>query len=84
MHLQLPHAQLQRSETMTKEKSRPGSQVPPRRRAGQGKATEADGAVEKAIGNRLRAYYDEMAKQPVPDRFLDLLKQLDDRETGKP
>ena len=33
----------------------------------------ADGTVERAIGSRLRAYYDELAREPVPDRFVDLL-----------
>jgi hypothetical protein len=37
-----------------------------------------DGTVERAIGSRLRAYYDELAREPVPDRFVDLLKRLDD------
>jgi hypothetical protein len=35
------------------------------------------GSVERAIGSRLRAYYDEVAREPVPDRFVELLKQLD-------
>jgi Anti-sigma factor NepR len=29
------------------------------------------------IGKRLRGYYDEIANQPVPDRFLRLLDQLE-------
>ena len=33
--------------------------------------------VYDIIGTRLRGYFDEVAKQPVPDRFLELLKQLD-------
>lgn len=35
------------------------------------------------IGKRLRDYYDEVAAQPVPDRFLDLLKQLDSKTSAK-
>ena len=34
------------------------------------------------IGRQLRAIYDDLLSQPVPDRFLELLRQLDD--TGKP
>lgn len=29
------------------------------------------------IGRRLRDYYEDVAKQPVPDRFLELLRKLD-------
>ena len=35
-------------------------------------------AVSDLIGERLRSFYDDVAKQPVPDRFLDLLNQLQD------
>ncbi len=38
--------------------------------------------VYDIIGTRLRGYFDEVVKQPVPDRFLELLKQLD--ATSKP
>jgi Anti-sigma factor NepR len=48
------------------------------RRADAGKKRAVDGSVEKAIGSRLRAYYDEVAREPVPDRFVTLLKRLDD------
>ena len=33
--------------------------------------------VSDLIAQRLRKYYDAVAEQPVPDRFLDLLSQLD-------
>ncbi len=29
------------------------------------------------IGNKLKSVYNEVLSQPVPDRFLDLLKELD-------
>ena len=32
--------------------------------------------VSDLIGERLRSFYDDVAKQPVPDRFLNLLNQL--------
>ena len=32
--------------------------------------------VSDLIGERLRSFYDDVAKQPIPDRFLDLLSQL--------
>ena len=48
---------------------------------------EADGAAAPAgkrvanvkdhIGRQLRALYNEVASQPVPDRFMELLDRLD-------
>lgn len=32
--------------------------------------------VSDLIAERLRSFYDDVAKQPVPDRFLDLLNEL--------
>jgi Anti-sigma factor NepR len=29
------------------------------------------------LGNKLRDYYDQVAREPVPDRFVQLLKQLE-------
>ena len=33
--------------------------------------------MQRLIGRQLRAVYDDVAKQPVPDRFLELMEQLD-------
>jgi hypothetical protein len=33
--------------------------------------------VQAHIGNLLRAMYDTALKEPVPERFLDLLRQMD-------
>jgi len=35
--------------------------------------------VQQKIGNQLRAMYDDVVKQGVPDRFAELLSQLDER-----
>ena len=35
------------------------------------------------IGRRLRDYYDEVSRQPVPDRFVDLLNQLEAKTAKK-
>jgi Anti-sigma factor NepR len=45
--------------------------------------TSAKPEVSDLIGQRLRNYYDEVAKQPVPDRFMDLLNQLEAATTSK-
>ena len=35
-----------------------------------------------AIAKRLKAYYDDVASEPVPDRFLSLLDALDAAESA--
>jgi len=42
-----------------------------------------DSGSQKRIGDQLRAMYDELMQQPVPDRFKDLLDQLDKKNGGK-
>jgi hypothetical protein len=47
------------------------------------KSGSLDKEVQTKIGQQLRAMYDDVVRQGVPDRFADLLKQLersDDRE----
>lgn len=36
------------------------------------------------IARKLRQYYDELVDDDVPDRFADLLRQLEDREQMQP
>ncbi|GAB4066171.1 hypothetical protein GCM10028812_13310 [Ancylobacter sonchi] len=36
-----------------------------------------DGDIQAKIGQHLRAMYDDVVRQGVPNRFLDLLAQLD-------
>lgn len=33
--------------------------------------------IQAYIGTRLREVYEDVAKQPIPDRFLELMRQLD-------
>jgi hypothetical protein len=42
-----------------------------------------DNDSQKRIGDQLRAMYDELMQQPVPDRFRDLLDQLDKKGKDK-
>jgi hypothetical protein len=35
-------------------------------------------ARQRAIGRELRRMYDDVAREPVPDEFLDLLRKIDD------
>ena len=46
-------------------------------------ATSGKPPVHDMIGRRLRDYFDEVAKQPVPDRFVELLNQLDSKTSSK-
>lgn len=47
-------------------------------------ATEAsarlDDDVMTTIGRKLRAAYDDILEEPVPDRFLNLLDELDKKD----
>jgi hypothetical protein len=49
---------------------------------------DGSGALDKEtqtkIGQQLRAMYDEVVRQGVPDRFADLLKELERREDEEP
>ena len=38
--------------------------------------------VQEQIGSKLKALFDEPAKQPVPDRFVELLQALAKKEDG--
>jgi hypothetical protein len=39
--------------------------------------------IHDLIGQRLRNFYDEVATQPVPDRFVELLNQLEAKSSPK-
>ncbi|RDI58593.1 hypothetical protein DES45_105116 [Microvirga subterranea] len=39
-----------------------------------------DSTSQKRIGDQLRAMYDELVQQPVPDRFRNLLDLLEEKD----
>ena len=43
-----------------------------------------DKETQAKIGQQLRAMYDEVVRQGVPDRFSELLKQLEERDDKEP
>ncbi len=47
------------------------------------RASHSQQVVKQAVSNKLKAYYDDIARQDVPQRFLDLLQDLD-KAGGKP
>lgn len=50
---------------------------------GAAPGSSADLGANSAIGKKLKAYYDDFASEPVPDRFLSLLDALDAAESAK-
>ncbi len=56
--------------------------------AGHGKAAADDkrglsSDLQGHIGRQLRAAFDEVAREPIPDRFLQLLKDLEESGSKK-
>ncbi len=45
--------------------------------------TSSQQVVKEAVSSKLKAYYDDIARQEVPQRFLDLLADLDKAGGGK-
>jgi hypothetical protein len=56
--------------------------------AAPGKQGGLNAEIQSRIGHQLRAMYDDIVRQGVPDRFADLIRKLDvpqaDPETGNP
>ncbi|CAN5386323.1 hypothetical protein BH10PSE7_BH10PSE7_29040 [soil metagenome] len=44
---------------------------------GQPSLPRAQQLVQDELGTKLRQFYADMVDEPVPDRFLELLKQLE-------
>ena len=42
-----------------------------------GKQGGLNSEIQSRIGHQLRAMYDDVVRQGVPDRFADLIRQLD-------
>ncbi len=42
-----------------------------------------DDAAQALIGHHLKAVYGAIVQQPVPDRFLELLDELERKEQGR-
>jgi hypothetical protein len=60
------------------DKKTPGPPTPEAGRAEPaGSAKKRSPNVKDHIGRQLRALYNEVAAQPVPDRFMELLNRLD-------
>ncbi len=65
------------------ENKKKGKAAMPRKKIETMTHTSAKPEVSDLIGQRLRNYYNEVALQPVPDRFMDLLNQLEAASSPK-
>jgi hypothetical protein len=52
--------------------------------SGEDGSRKLDKETQAKIGQQLRAMYDEVVRQGVPDRFSELLKQLEKRDDEEP
>lgn len=50
------------------------------KRPQSGASKKSSAVVSKAVSGKLKAYYEEIAAQEVPDRFLELLDKLDEQD----
>jgi len=56
---------------------------PPANKApGAGKQGGLNAEIQSRIGHQLRAMYDDVVRQGVPDRFADLIRQLDSQDAA--
>jgi len=39
-----------------------------------------DAKIQERLGRQLKALYDDVVRQPVPDRLLDLIAQLEEKK----
>ena len=51
------------------------------RNAAPGKQGGLNAEIQSRIGHQLRAMYDDIVRQGVPDRFADLIRKLDVPDT---
>ena len=52
------------------------------RSTGPGKQGGLNAEIQSRIGHQLRAMYDDVVRQGVPDRFAELIRKLDTPEGG--
>jgi hypothetical protein len=51
--------------------------------ASEGEAAYVDFRIQSEIGKHLRAMYDDVIKEPVPTRIMELLEKLEQSTTRK-
>jgi hypothetical protein len=64
--------------------------LPKRRAAGQDPSPHGNGGgskpfpVHEHVGRRLKEMFDEVTTQPIPDKFVKLLQELEHRQSDQP
>ena len=67
-----------------------GEQRPPRQPAGEDAPSHSGGEgkppfpVHEHVGRRLKEMFDEVTTQPIPEKFLKLLQELEHRQSDQP
>jgi hypothetical protein len=56
---------------------------PPPVRLKAGLSFRRSSSIEVVIGKKMRAMYDDLLEQPLPDRLVELLKQIDQAQENK-
>ena len=64
---------MRRSSNSNMKKQKEGTSSRPRSRG-----PKVDGIIQDEIGAKLRQLYSSMVDEPVPDRFIELLKRLEE------
>jgi hypothetical protein len=68
---------------MKSKEGKPGLPMPSETSRSTGGSSGAlDKETQSKIGQQLRAMYDDVVRQGVPDRFSDLLKRMEQDEGG--
>jgi hypothetical protein len=65
-----------------KTRGRPRKKPPGARASGAPPPRAAQEGVDRYIAGQLKAIYDEVAAEPIPDRLLQLLDRFDSDEKG--
>lgn len=58
------------------------SKPQPAKAPGAGRTGGLNSEIQSRIGHQLRAMYEDVVRQGVPDRFADLIKKLDSDSPG--
>ena len=45
-------------------------------------ANDLNDVISQKVGDKLKQVYSDIAAEPVPDRFIDLINQLDEQKKG--
>ena len=61
---------------MKEVKPQPGNPGAPRKQGG------LNAEIQSRIGHQLRAMYDDVVRQGVPDRFAELIRKMDEPGAG--